>query len=107
MVGILAIAAWVIGCGVDLWTSARMDAYADLREADPLTRNAQGQFSLLGGLCVSTAEGALLIWLAFVMPVVGETLLLAAAGAHGFAAWHNARLEATDTTPKSKGYKVK
>lgn len=104
----IAIAVWTLCTAADVFTSLRMNLFADLREGDPLTRNAQGQFSLMRGLLVSVAEGAILITLAlFAGAVLGAIILFAAGAAHAFAAVHNWRLEATDTTPKSKGWTSK
>lgn len=104
----IAIIAWAFAVAADVMTSLRMNLFADLREGDPLTRNAQGQFSLSHGLMVSAAEGAILIAVsAFAGASVGAIILGSAAAAHGFAAIRNWSLEAHDTTPKSKGWKIK
>ncbi|MFP5248638.1 MAG: hypothetical protein ACLGP3_02280 [Acidobacteriota bacterium] len=104
----IAIVGWFAASAADLITSVRINLFADLREGDPLARNAQGQFSLGRGLMVSAAEGAILIAVAaFAGGALGAIVLLAAAAAHGFAAIRNWSLEAHDTTPKSKGWKIK
>jgi hypothetical protein len=104
----IAIAAWIAATAADIWTSIRMDLFADLREGDPLTRNSQGQFSFPRGLAVSIAEGAGLgVLAAFAGNTLGSVVFGMAAAAHGYAAYHNWRLEASDKYPVSNGFKPK
>jgi hypothetical protein len=100
-----ALVVWLLASAADVYTSNRMNQYGDLREADPLVRNAQGQFDLLRGLVMKVAVTLGLLILTFYWPYVGETLMLVVGGVTMFWAAHNYWLEQHDTTKGKKPLK--
>lgn len=100
-----ALVVWLLASAADVYTSNRMNQYGDLREADPLVRNAQGQFDLLRGLVMKVAVTLGLLILTVYWPYVGETLMLVVGGVTMFWAAHNYWLEQHDATKGKKPLK--
>lgn len=99
MIWILAL--WFVACVADELTSWYSLRFLNLREVNPLARDAHGRFDLKRGLLAKAAVTVALAGLTYIDRIAGLILFgVLGAVAFGFAGW-NLYIELNDKSSRS------